>query len=678
MKLLKSALSVFAAGLCMSAQAASPVSALADNQVFLKGKYLAIGVNELGTFGTKAGVSVPSDFHYYQKSGQYRLGLFSDMDGLDEGNPASTVDFFLPGTEFEGFMLNYKKEGVTTSILQGRAETSPSSGAKALKFKSIENLSTGSELKARWVGENEDIRVTITHYFGDLDQYYVSFVEVENLTSVEITDLRFARGLDPDQESSGMGGTSTTQNTVLSQAPSSQVSVEAKGTATGVSIYLVSNQPNSRVHYNREFNEFDLYGSLWTDQPAVNSTVTSDKAIYLIQDKGTLAANKKASFYHLTGLTSDLNSALSAFGDRDEDKDGVKNSEDAEPSDPCVPNASVKACVNNAPTASTRSVLVKPNESTTISNYVQSVTDADGDSLSLKGSINATNGSASLSGNDINYVAKTGFTGVDPLNYIVTDGYAELTVTLNVVVNRKPILAGTPVTTIAQDSNYAFAPSLTDGDASYGDSHTFNITNKPSWASFDTATGKLSGTPGNAHVGTTSNIIISATDSLGETGTLAAFNVQVTNVNDAPTISGSPATSVAEDSPYSFTPTANDIDSGDSLTFTITNKPAWADFDTATGKLSGTPNNDHVGTTSNIVIAVKDSSNSEVALAAFNVTVTNTNDAPTIAGNPLTSIAEDTAYSFLPTANDVDVGDVLTFSITNKPTWATFNTATDA
>ncbi|WMN58696.1 tandem-95 repeat protein [Pseudoalteromonas xiamenensis] len=676
MRLLKSALSVFAAGLCMSAQAANPVSALAENQVFLKGKYLAIGVNELGTFGTKAGVSVPSDFHYYQKSGQYRLGLFADMDGLDEGNPASTVDFFLPGTEFEGFMLNYKKEGVTTSILQGRAETSPSSGPKALKFKSIENLSTGSELKARWVGENEDIRVTITHYFGDLDQYYVSFVEVENLTSVEITDLRFARGLDPDQESSGMGGTSSTRNTVLSQAPSNQVSVEAKGTSTGVSIYLVSNQPNSRVHYNREFNEFDLYGSLWTDQPAVNSTITSDKAIYLIQDKGTLAANKKASFYHLTGLTSDLTSALSAFGDRDEDKDGVKNSEDSEPSDPCVPNASVKACVNKAPTASSRSVLVKPNESTSINDYLKSVTDADGDSLSLKGVINATNGSVSLSGSDITYTAKSGFTGVDPLTYIVTDGYADLTVTLNVVVNRSPTLSGTPVTTIAQGGNYAFTPSLTDGDISYGDTHTFGIINPPSWATFDDKTGKLSGTPGNANVGTTSNIVISVTDSLGSQGTLTAFDLQVTNVNDAPSISGTPATTIAEDSPYSFTPTASDIDTGDTLTFSIVNRPTWATFDPATGKLSGTPTNEHVGTTSNIVISVKDSSNSSTALAAFNLTVTNTNDAPTISGTPVVTAEEDSAYNFVPTATDVDVGDVLKFSITNSPSWAQFDTKT--
>ncbi|WP_421958279.1 putative Ig domain-containing protein, partial [Pseudoalteromonas phenolica] len=54
-------------------------------------------------------------------------------------------------------------------------------------------------------------------------------------------------------------------------------------------------------------------------------------------------------------------------------------------------------------------------------------------------------------------------------------------------------------------------------------------------------------------------------------------------------LSGSPATSVNEDSEYNFTPTLTDSDSNDTHTFSITNKPSWASFDSQTGKLSGTP-----------------------------------------------------------------------------------------
>ncbi|MBU2871900.1 hypothetical protein, partial [Colwellia sp. E2M01] len=49
----------------------------------------------------------------------------------------------------------------------------------------------------------------------------------------------------------------------------------------------------------------------------------------------------------------------------------------------------------------------------------------------------------------------------------------------------------------------------------------------------------------------------------------------VTPSNTAPVISGSPTLSVAEDAAYSFTPTVTDDDTGDTTTFSITNKPSW-------------------------------------------------------------------------------------------------------
>ncbi|MBI5039899.1 MAG: putative Ig domain-containing protein [Gammaproteobacteria bacterium] len=149
----------------------------------------------------------------------------------------------------------------------------------------------------------------------------------------------------------------------------------------------------------------------------------------------------------------------------------------------------------------------------------------------------------------------------------------------------------------------------------------------------------------------------------------------VTNINDAPTISGTPATSIAEDAAYNFQPTASDADVGATLTYSIVNRPSWAIFSTTTGRLSGTPTNANVGTTSNIVISVSDGTVT-TSLPAFNLTVTNTNDAPTISGTPATSVNVNIAYSFQPTASDPDVGATLTYSIVNRPSWATFSTST--
>jgi len=242
--------------------------------------------------------------------------------------------------------------------------------------------------------------------------------------------------------------------------------------------------------------------------------------------------------------------------------------------------------------------------------------------------------------------------------------------------NDVPTISGTPATTVDEDTPYSFTPTASDADA--GDVLTFSIANKPSWASFDAATGALTGTPTNSDVGTTTGIVITVTDSANASASLPAFDLEVSNTNNAPTISGTPATTVAEDAAYSFTSTASDADAGDVLTFSIANKPSWASFDPATGALTGTPANSDVGTTTGIVITVTDSANASASLPAFGLEVTNTNDAPTISGTPATTVAEETAYSFTPTASDADAGDVLTFSIANKPSWASFNAATGA
>jgi hypothetical protein len=88
----------------------------------------------------------------------------------------------------------------------------------------------------------------------------------------------------------------------------------------------------------------------------------------------------------------------------------------------------------------------------------------------------------------------------------------------------------------------------------------------------------------------------------------------------APQISGSPPTTAVVDNWYAFTPRASDAD-GDSLRFTIGNKPAWASFDPATGRLSGTPKNS--GMFADITIRVTDGT-SYRALPSFSIHVATT------------------------------------------------------
>ena len=70
---------------------------------------------------------------------------------------------------------------------------------------------------------------------------------------------------------------------------------------------------------------------------------------------------------------------------------------------------------------------------------------------------------------------------------------------------------------------------------------------------------------------------------------------------------------------YEFTPIASDAD-GDTLVFSIARKPAWASFDSATGRLSGTPEAEDVGNFTNIMITVTDG-HETVDLNAFDISV---------------------------------------------------------
>lgn len=235
--------------------------------------------------------------------------------------------------------------------------------------------------------------------------------------------------------------------------------------------------------------------------------------------------------------------------------------------------------------------------------------------------------------------------------------------------NRAPTITGTPGTTVQVATTYTFVPTGSDPD---GDTLVYRINNQPRWATFSTASGRLSGTPAAADIGTYSNLIISVSD--GRTSTsLRAFSIVVSAApNRAPTISGSPSTSASVGVAYAFTPTASDPD-GNTLGFSIQGAPTWAQFNTATGRLSGTPTTS--GTFSNIRITVTDG-NLSATLPAFAINVTGAaNRAPTISGTPATSVSSGATYSFQPTGSDPD-GNTLTYSVANLPSWATFNAST--
>jgi hypothetical protein len=381
-----------------------------------------------------------------------------------------------------------------------------------------------------------------------------------------------------------------------------------------------------------------------------------------------------------------------------------------------------------------------------------------GDTLTITAVTNIVNGAAVINGNQVDFTPAADFNGSGSFSYTVSDGVltdtGDVAVTVN-AVNDAPVISGTPTTTISEDNFYTFTPTGSDVD---GDILTYSVVNLPSWTTFDTNSGNISGTPDNGDVGSHADIQITVTSNGSLTDTLAAFSIEVTNtpqapvatddtastdedilvtidvlandndadvgdtltitavnsivngtavingnqvdftpaadfngsgsfsytvsdgvltdtgdvavtvnaVNDAPVISGTPTTTISEDSFYTFTPTGSDVD-GDTLTYSVVNPPSWATFNTLDGNLAGTPDNDDVGSHTNIQITVTSNGSLTDTLAAFAIEVTNSNDAP-VASDDTATTDEDTDVTIDVLVNDfdVDVSDTLTITLVSN------------
>ena len=247
------------------------------------------------------------------------------------------------------------------------------------------------------------------------------------------------------------------------------------------------------------------------------------------------------------------------------------------------------------------------------------------------------------------------------------------TFTLNVAnTNDAPVVANALTTQAAtEDTAFSFAvPAATFNDIDVGDTLTYSATLAdggalPSWLSFDAATRTFSGTPLNGDVGALS-LKVTATD-LGGALATSTFTVNIANTNDAPVVANLIANQAAtEDALFSFIVPENaftDFDAGDTLTYgaTLANGdplPSWLAFNAATRAFSGTPLNGDVATIS-VKVTATDGASASIT-DTFDITVTNTNDAPTAVAlsNTIVTLAENTSTLGLIKVANINVTDI--------------------
>jgi len=155
----------------------------------------------------------------------------------------------------------------------------------------------------------------------------------------------------------------------------------------------------------------------------------------------------------------------------------------------------------------------------------------------------------------------------------------------------------------------------------------------------------------------------------GSLSTDQSFTLKIVAVNDLPFIIAAVADATEDARKTLDVAVLFDDIEGDILSFTVNNKPDWM---TVNGNvLSGKPQNEDVGLNQMTITAADQGG---VFRNTFDFMVVNTNDAPVLKGNAnsLRIFADDLFTYNFPTNNyeDEDVGDELTFTFENLPTWA--------
>ena len=74
-------------------------SAIINNEVFLQGEFLSIGINRDGSLGTRA--AAPTGFNSDVDSGFLRVGMYADLDGFGRNPGNLRARLYVPASVHE-------------------------------------------------------------------------------------------------------------------------------------------------------------------------------------------------------------------------------------------------------------------------------------------------------------------------------------------------------------------------------------------------------------------------------------------------------------------------------------------------------------------------------------------------------------------------------------------------
>ncbi len=202
--------------------AALGTTAATATPVVLSGNYLQVGISDAGTFGSDGNTSP---------------GILHDPTGMrNYGNN----DYLTPGSPHDGYTIAANEfSGVNDNYFAGGdfGSNSPTllTGAAAMGYSNA----------ASWTGGNAFVGVTNSYFFNDGDQRIVVKTTLTALS--DLTNLAFARSLDPDPDVNTFGSFAT-NNQRGNALFGIDDFVSGSGPLTGLTIGIVNLDTNGFTH----------------------------------------------------------------------------------------------------------------------------------------------------------------------------------------------------------------------------------------------------------------------------------------------------------------------------------------------------------------------------------------------------------------------------------------------
>jgi hypothetical protein len=237
--------------------------------------------------------------------------------------------------------------------------------------------------------------------------------------------------------------------------------------------------------------------------------------------------------------------------------------------------------------------------------------------------------------------------------------------TINVTnTNDDPVITSTAITTALEDEIYEYQFTAIDDDFLNPSIErlTFSLDTAPAGMTVDPDSGLVRWLPTNDNVGV-HQVSVTVFD-LALANNYQNFTFTVINVNDPPVINSEPILEATTLDLYEYQLNVTDVDKGDILTYSLDTSPNNMTVNSSSGLITWIPDPEQIGDNS-VIVRVSDSNTSDTQ--EFNIKVYLANYAPEITSEPVKSAFVGELYSYEVLAEDVNLDDVLKYSLVEHP-----------